>query len=98
MEGNVSIVKLARVIVVYDLASSMAVHMAAKSLRLAEREGAKPALIHLCCIILLSTAFVLYPCTHTHTSISPLYALQNGEREILPFVKIERDYICTKSD
>lgn len=63
MEGNVSVVKkLARVIVVYDLALSMAVHMAAKRLRLAELEGAKPALIHLCSIVFPSIALLLYPC------------------------------------
>jgi hypothetical protein len=71
MEGNVSVVKkLARVIVVYDLALSMAVHMATKRLRLAELEGAKPALIHLRSSILPSTALrLLWPCTHIHRSV-----------------------------
>lgn len=73
MEGNVSVVKLARVIVVYALALSMAVHVATKRLRLAELEGAKPALIHLRSSILPSTALrLLCPCTHIHISISPL--------------------------
>jgi hypothetical protein len=43
----------------------MPVHVATKSLRLAELEGAKPTFIHLA-IILPSTGFPLYSCTHMH--------------------------------
>jgi hypothetical protein len=43
------------------LALTMAVHVAAEGLRLAELEGTEPALVHLTGLVLPSQALLLYP-------------------------------------
>lgn len=67
---NVSTVRLLASyrVLVDGLALPVPVHVAAKSLRLGEPEGAKPAFVQLGSIILPSTALLLllHPCTHIH--------------------------------
>jgi hypothetical protein len=98
LEGNVTKAQSARVLV-YDLALTMPVHVAAKGLRLAELEGTKPALIHLGSIILPSAALLLDPCKHrlvtrTNRSSAPEAMCTTKGRKILHFIRIE--ILCTK--
>jgi hypothetical protein len=66
----------------------MPIHVAAKRLRLAELEGAKPAFVHLGSIILPSTALLLDPCTRTNRSVpeSPITICTAKCRKISPFI------------